>query len=367
MCIWEMKALILVGGYGTRLRPLTFSRPKPCVEFANKPIVCHQIEALAKAGVTEVVLAISYQPEAMRENIQEWERTYGVRITCSVETESMGTAGPLALAREILTRDNADGSFFVLNSDIICEYPFEEMIKYHQSHGSEGTLAVYAVDDPSKYGVIVSNEEHQILSFVEKPAKFISNKINCGLYLLSVRTLDRISLRPTSIEREIFPAMAQDRALHTFVLKGFWMDIGQPKDFLEGTKLYLASQEVLHPERLARGEGIRGNVLIDPTATIEPGSLIGPNVTIGPRCHVKAGARLINSAVLEGSFLDAHSWVKNSIIGWKCHIGKWARLEGLCVLGEDVRIADEICLNATIVLPHKELKESVLEAKQIIM
>mmetsp|Transcript_17205 Transcript_17205/g.17125 ORF Transcript_17205/g.17125 Transcript_17205/m.17125 type:complete len:217 (+) Transcript_17205:1-651(+) len=216
-----MKALILVGGFGTRLRPLTFSCPKPCVEFCNKPIVCHQIEALAKVGVTEIVLAINYQPEMMRESIEKYAREYGVNIICSQETTPLGTAGPLALAKDILTRDNPEGSFFVLNSDIICDYPFQEMIDFHRAHGKEGTLVVFPVPDPSRYGVIVTNEANEILSFVEKPKEFISNKINAGLYLLRTSMIDRIEPKPTSIEREIFPVMAADRQLCAVTLKSF--------------------------------------------------------------------------------------------------------------------------------------------------
>jgi mannose-1-phosphate guanylyltransferase len=145
------------------------------------------------------------------------------------------------------------------------------------------------------------------------------------------------------------------------------MDIGQPKDFLEGVRLYLANLELRNPSLLTHGDGILGNVLIDSSAVIESGSLIGPNVSIGPNCLVRTGARVANSVMLEGSSVGSHSLVKGSIIGWKSHIGKWGRLEGLSVLGEDVKVADEICLNATIVLPHKDLKESVLEPKQIIM
>lgn len=360
-----MKALILVGGFGTRLRPLTLSRPKPCVEFANKPIICHQIEALAAAGVTEVVLAIGYLPDLMKENIELWERTYQIKITCSEEGEPMGTAGPLALARDILSRDNTEDLFFVLNSDVICHYPFQEMLKYHKSHGCEGTLCVCEVDDPSKYGVVVSNEAQEVQFFIEKPVQFISKKVNCGLYVFSLRALDRVPLRPSSMA-ELLPAMALDYTLREFLLVGFWMDIGQPKDYLEGTRLYLSSLEAKHSDRLSKEVGIRGNVLIDPTATIEPGCLLGPNVTIGANCHIKAGSRLIDSTVLQGTSMEAYCWVKNSIIGWNCRIGKWARLEGLCVLGEDVGIADEICLNATVVFPHKELRHSIFEPSQVI-
>ena len=217
-----MKALILVGGFGTRLRPLTFSCPKPCVEFANKPILEHQIEALVQAGVTEVVLAINYQPEAMLDIQSKLIEKYKINIICSQETTPLGTAGPIAAARHILSPEGQPESyFFVLNSDIICDYPFLEMLEFHKRHGKQGTIVVTPVNDPSKYGVVVSNDHQEILSFVEKPKNFISNKINAGLYLFSSSVLNRIENRPTSIEREIFPLMAKDREICSFTLKGF--------------------------------------------------------------------------------------------------------------------------------------------------
>lgn len=353
-----MKALILVGGFGTRLRPLTFSMPKPCVEFCNKPIVCHQIEALAKVGVTEIVLAINYQPEMMRESIEKYTIEYGVKIIVSQETTPLGTAGPLALAKDILTRDNPEGSFFVLNSDIICDYPFQEMIDSHRAHGKEGTLVVFPVSDPSRYGVVVTNETNEIISFVEKPKEFISNKINAGMYLLKTSVLDRIEIRPTSIEREIFPAMAADRQLSAVTLNSFWMDIGIPKDYLTGTELFMAHFAKKSPEKLARGSKFIGNVIVDPSAEIEDGCLIGPNVCIGSNCKVKSGTRISNSVIFSDTEISSHSWINGSIIGWKNKIGRWVRIEGLSVFGEDVVIKDEVMLNGTIILPHKEVKDS---------
>jgi mannose-1-phosphate guanylyltransferase len=230
-----MKALILVGGFGTRLRPLTLSVPKPIVPFANKEMVVHQIEALVRAGVTEVILAVNYHPEAMKNNLEKWEKVLNVQITYSHETEPMGTAGPLALAKDRLCENNEP--FFVLNSDITCNYPLEEMLRFHKSHGKEGTILVTKVDDPSKYGVIVSDQEGKIERFVEKPKTYVGNKINAGIYVLNPSVIKRIPLKPTSIEKEVFPKMAEDGQLYRFVLKGYWMDIGQPKDFITGSAM----------------------------------------------------------------------------------------------------------------------------------
>jgi mannose-1-phosphate guanylyltransferase len=363
-----MKALILVGGYGTRLRPLTFSCPKPCVEFANMPILEHQILALVQAGVTEVVLAINYQPEAMHEIQSRLIAKYNINIICSQEVVPLGTAGPIAAARDILlSKGTGESYFFVLNSDIICDYPFVEMVNFHKSHGKQGTIVVTPVDDPTKYGVVVSNDAFEVISFIEKPKKFISNKINAGLYLFSSSVLDRIENKPTSIEREIFPLIAKDRELCSFTLQGFWMDIGQPKDYLLGLELYLEFLGKKSPEKIAKGTLFTGNVLVDQDSLIGEGCLIGPNVCIGPGVKIESGARIANTVILAGSQIGAHSWIKGSIIGWRSKIGKWVRIEGLTVLGENVQVKDEVCLNAIIVLPHKEVKESEMEKGKILL
>lgn len=233
----QMKALILVGGYGTRLRPLTLSRPKPLVEFANKPMLTHQIEALVEAGVREVILAVSYRAEQMEKELSEEANKLGVKLIFSHETEPLGTAGPLALAKDFLVSTNEP--FFVLNSDIICEFPFKELVEFHKNHGKEGTIVVTKVEEPSKYGVVVYDDTGKIASFIEKPPDFVSNKINAGMYILNPSVLNRIKLQPTSIEKEVFPFMAEDGELYAFELKGFWMDVGQPQDFLTGNYSFM--------------------------------------------------------------------------------------------------------------------------------
>lgn len=360
-----MKALILVGGYGTRLRPLTLTKPKPLVEFCNKPMVLHQIEALVQVGVNHVILAVSYLSDMLQREMEVEAKRLNIKITLSQETEPLGTAGPLALARHYLQAD--DEPFFVLNSDVICEFPFEDMIKFHKDHQCEGTICVTKVEEPSKYGVVVyESDTGKIERFVEKPREYVSNKINAGLYIFNPTILDRIELRPTSIEKEIFPAMANDKQLYAFELKGFWMDVGQPKDYLTGLTLYLNYVRHKHPERLAKEHGIVGNVLLDPTAKIGERCRIGPNVVIGPRVIVQDGVCLKNCTILADSLVKSHSWIANSIIGWRCTVGKWVRLENTTVLGLDVSVQDELFINGGVILPHKSISESVPEPKILI-
>lgn len=361
-----MKGLILVGGYGTRLRPLTLTLPKPLVEFANRPMILHQIEALAQAGVTDIVLAVNYRPEVMVSTLKKYEEEYGVSITFSVEEEPLGTAGPLKLAEKVLKKDKSP--FFVLNSDVICEYPFKELADFHTAHGGLGTIVATKVDEPSKYGVIVHDRDipNLIDRFVEKPVEFVGNRINAGLYILNPEVIDLIDMKPTSIEKETFPILVEKKQLYSFDLEGFWMDVGQPKDFLTGTGLYLNSVRRRFPEKLADEPFVTGNVIIDPTAKIDPTALIGPDVVIGPNVVVGEGARIQRSVLLANSEVKAHALVKSTIVGWNSRIGKWARTEGVTVLGDDVEVKNEVYVNGAKVLPHKSISSNV-ETPSIIM
>merc|ERR1712051_709978 len=360
-----MKALILVGGYGTRLRPLTLSRPKPLVEFANKPILLHQIEALVDCGVAHVVLAVSYQADQLEQEMQVEAARLGISISFSHEKEPLGTAGPLALAREILGKD--DAPFFVLNSDVICDFPFRDMVAFHKGHGREGTIVVTKVEGPSKYGVVFYDQSTgKIESFVEKPQEFVSNKINAGIYIFNPSILDRIEVKPTSIEKEVFPVMAEEDQLYCMELQGFWMDIGQPKDFLTGMCMYLDSLKTKKNNQLSKDPCIVGNVIVDPSAKIGANCRIGPNVTIGPDFVIEDGVCIKRCTVLKGAKINSHSWLESCIIGWRCKVGRWVRMENVTVLGEDVIVNDEIYINGGKVLPHKSIGNSVPEP-QIIM
>jgi mannose-1-phosphate guanylyltransferase len=292
----------------------------------------------------------------------QYEQEYNVKITFSVETEPLGTAGPLKLAEKILGKD--DTPFFVLNSDVICDYPFQQLAAFHKTHGNEGTIVVTKVEEPSKYGVVVHKpgQTSRIDRFVEKPVEFVGNRINAGIYVLNPSVLKRIELRPTSIEQETFPAICADGELHSFDLEGFWMDVGQPKDFLAGTCLYLSSLAKKGSKKLVPSSTPyvhQGNVLVDPTAKIGKNCKIGPNVTIGPNVVVGDGVRLQRCVLLANSKVKDHAWIKSTIVGWNSTIGKWARLENVSVLGDDVTIGDEVYVNGGSILPHKSIKVNV--------
>lgn len=241
------------------------------------------------------------------------------------------------------------------------------MLAFHNNHGKEGTIMVTRVDEPSKYGVVVCHEGTNLIDrFVEKPTVFVSNQINAGLYVFSTGVLNRIKAEPTSIEKDIFPLMAKNGELHAMDLPGYWMDVGQPRDFLLGSGLYLSALAKSAPLRLAVGDNFVGHVLMDETAEIGTNCKIGPNVVLGKGVVIGDGVRINRSVIFDGVEIKDHSVVMNSVIGWKSSIGKWSRVEGVSVLGEDVTIKDEIYLNGATILPHKSVAVSVPDPKIIM-
>lgn len=371
-----MRALILVGGFGTRLRPLTLTVPKPLVPFCNKPMIIHQVEALKEVGVTEVVLAVAYRPEAMMAEMEEWGKKIGMSFVFSVEDEPLGTAGPIGLARDILLQD--DQPFFVLNSDVTCCFPLKDFLQFHRQHGKEGSIMTTKVTDWEKYGVVVHNERTGLIErFVEKPSQFVGDQINAGIYLLNKSILRRIPERNCSIEKEIFPQMAQAKELYAFHLPGFWMDIGQPKDYLKGLAKFLPAiagtpkaidlkTEGTHHPTAALPYVVLGNVIIHPSARIGHGSVIGPNATIGPNVVLGEGCRVEQAAIFENTRLGPGCRISNSIIGWNNRIKGWATIIECSVFGDDVDVEEGVFCRGLRVLPNKSVSTNYYEPAIII-
>lgn len=179
---------------------------------------------------------------------------------------------------------------------------------------------------------------------------------------------------PTSIERDVFPFMAEEGQLYSMDLDGFWMDIGQPADYLKGTNVFLEDISQNDSSKLAKGKNVKGNVLIvyilinkHPTAQISEDSIIGPNVVIGPNVTVKSGSRILNSVLMSDSIIESSSYIEGSIIGWKSQVGSWVRIEGLSILGEDVTVADNLYINSSIILPNCRVKTSLKNPGTILM
>jgi mannose-1-phosphate guanylyltransferase len=330
------KGLIIVGGFSTRLRPITLSCPKPIIDFANKPGIVHQIEALQKAGVDEVILALLHSIDLFRSTLEPYVkkvtfpmvfiniRKLGIKITYSQESQPLGTGGCLALVKDKLQ----GGPFFVLNGDVFCDFPFEQLLQFHKTSGGDATILVKDVENPSQYGVVISDESGKILQFIEKPSTFVGNSINAGIYILDPRALELIQPIPTSIEKDVFPKIVKQGKMYCTKLSGFWIDIGNPKDYLLGHKLY---QKYLSE---TTGTTITSIIVIfvfryrlkscfqHPDSTVEHGVEIGDNVTIGEGCIIRRGSRLDNCIIMSGTTVNEGSCITDSIVCKKCTIGK---------------------------------------------
>ncbi|KAE9555998.1 hypothetical protein FO519_000854 [Halicephalobus sp. NKZ332] len=336
-----MKALILAGGYGTRLRPLTLTQPKPLVEFANKSIVVHQLEALAAVRVDTAILALSYRADQVENEVQKHANRLGIRIIFSVEDEPLCTAGPIALARDYL---NDSEPFFILNSDVICSFPFAEMMAFHKKHGREGTMAVTNVEEPSKYGVVIYNKQDgKIERFVMKPQECDGNKINAGIYILNPSVLERIPVAPASIVQKV-----------NFIRVCMYL-----------SDLVRRHKNTSGGSSLAKGPNISEPVMVHESSRLPHNGTIGPNVVIGANVVMEDGVRIQNSTVLAGTVIKEYSHINSCIIGKKCSVGRWVRIEN-SVIGDDVVIKDELYLNGARILPHKSIFVNIPEPNIIM-
>jgi len=346
-----LAALVLVGGYGTRLRPLTFTRSKPLVEFCNRPMCEYMLDALVQVGCKRIVLALSCLQADLDVYIKEFSlKNPSVEIIPSVETVAMGTAGPIALARKYLEGHR----FFMLNSDVISPYPFKELLDFHIEHGGEGTIMGWVVEDGSRFGVIDSDESGKVLGFREKPSTNNTNcLINAGHYILNPSVIDRVPLEPCSIERQTFPQMASEGQLFVMKLSGYWMDIGTPSAFIDGIPL------------LVNGEK---KYLIHESATVDPTTTIGENVVIGKNCKIGQNTKLNNCVILAGSVIGKNCTISNSIIGWDNVINDSVTVSDNSVLGEKVVVAQGLELRNAIVCPYKGVgKDNLKVSNQVII
>ena len=316
-----MQAVILVGGFGTRLRPLTRDIPKQMLPVVDRPIIEHVVAHLAGHGVTRVVLSLGFRPEAFADAYPDGTCA-GLPLHYAVEPEPLDTAGAVRFAALEAGMGADDDTFLVLNGDVLTDLDIGAMVASHRAAGAEATLALTEVDDPSRYGVVPTDAEGRVLGFVEKPdaESAPSRWINAGTYVLELSILDRIpDGRPVSIEREVFPAMAAEGCLHAMRSDAYWIDTGTPEAYIRA--------------QLDLVDGTRGDLpAVHPSATVDPSadvqrSIVMAGATVGP------GAHLLNSIVMDGGRVGAGAVVVDSVVGPGAHVGEGASLTDLTVIG----------------------------------
>lgn len=319
-----MRAVVLVGGFGTRLRPLTLTTPKQMLPVVDQPMIERVVRSLGRHGVTEAVLSLGYRPDAFMESYPDGTCA-GVRLSYAVEPEPLDTAGAVRFAAEAA---GIDETFIVVNGDVLTDLDVGALWEFHRSHGGEGTIALTPVEDPSRYGVVPIDGDGRVIEFVEKPPAGTapSNWVNAGTYVLEPAVLDLIEGgRKVSIERETFPTLASQRSLYAVQSSAYWLDAGTPASYLQA--------------QLDLIDGHRGEAeaAVHPTVELSGDAAVRHSVVMAG-ARVGDAVELTGSVVLPGARIEAGSVIVDSIIGAHARIGSGCSLRDLTVVGHEVHI-----------------------------
>ncbi len=347
-----MKAILLAGGKGTRLRPLTIHTPKPIVPIFNRPFLHYQLDLLKQvAEIDEVVLSLNYQPRRIEELFGDGSES-GLAIRYVVEPAPLGTAGAVRYAGESLRE-----SVVVFNGDVLTEVDLGAVIALHRERKAKATIVLTPVENPGAYGLVETDDRGNIRRFLEKPSpdEITCDTINAGIYILEPDTFDRIPKEtPWSIERSFFPSLIErGETFVAYVYRGYWIDIGTPdkymqvhRDILDGR--YKASpfgtavsNAWVSPQaRVEDGATITGPCFLDQGTVVKAGARIGPYSVIGRQCHVEEHAVIEHAIIWANSRISQEAVVRGSIMGRHCHIGRSASVGQGVVLGDKSVLTD---------------------------
>ena len=355
-----MQALILAGGEGTRLRPMTSTMPKPVIPLVGRPFIGYMIEWLRGHGVDDVIMSCGFMAEGVRAVLGDGER-HGVRLRYVEEPKPLGTGGALKFAEDLL-----DERFYMLNGDVLTDMNLTAQLAQHERTGARATLALIAVEDPSAYGLVRLDGDQAVTEFLEKPSAGEEpaagdgglDLINAGAYILERSVLDVIAPAGTnsSIEREVFPVLVGE-GLYGYESEGYWLDVGTPDRYLQGTFDILEGivrteigERLGDAQRaLADGAHVEGRVvppaLVGPGCRIAAGAIVGGRTVLGAGVEVGEGAHIETSVVLDGSRIGARTTIRASIVGARVSIGEHCHLDGGVVIGDGVSIGSDNVLD----------------------
>lgn len=325
-----MKALLIAGGFGTRMRPLTHTRPKHLLPIANKPHIDHVLDRLQRHGIRQCVLLTSYLADAFAGTVAS-AKERGFEVEVAHEETPLGTAGALKNAEALI----GDGTFLALNGDVLTDADLTELIAFHRSRGAEGTILLTPVEDPTQFGVVPTDGEGRVEAFIEKPSPGAAptNMINAGVYVLEPSVLRRIPAgEEYSAERALFPELVAEQTLYAFPTEAYWLDVGTPEKYRLANMDALAGRYVVEEVSL-RAEGdnvIGGGAKVDPSATVVS-SAVGAGSSIGP------DAKIESSVLLPAVRIEAGATVIDSILGEGVRVRAGARVEAATVAdAEDI-------------------------------
>jgi NDP-sugar pyrophosphorylase family protein len=348
-----MKAILLAGGKGTRLRPLTIHTPKPIVPIFGRPFLHYQIDLLKTVPeIDEVILSLNYQPRRI-EGVFGHGDGLGLKINYVVEPAPLGTAGAVRYAGESL-----DSTVIVFNGDVMTAVDLPAALRLHRERKAKATIVLTPVDNPSSYGLVETDDTGNVRRFLEKPKpeEITCNTINAGIYILEPDTLDRIPKDTAwSIERSFFPSLVDRKETFVaYIYDGYWIDIGTPakymlvhRDTMDGR--FAAAPFAGAPRPLAwvapgarveNGATVEAPCYIDSDTVVKAGARIGPYTVIGRQCQVEEDAVVERSIVWAGSRVGRDAAVRESILGRHCHVGRSAAVDGGIVLGDKSVITD---------------------------
>ncbi|HET8577255.1 MAG TPA: NDP-sugar synthase [Methylomirabilota bacterium] len=350
----QLTAVILAGGQGTRLRPLTLTKPKPTVPLLNIPFLAYQLDLLAQHGITEVILSCSYLVEEVRRTMGDGA-VYGVHLRYAVETEPLGTAG--GIRNSVNPADS--GLVIVLNGDILTDADLGALLAFHAERTARVTIYLTRVPDPTRYGLVELGDRGRIRDFVEKPdpARVTTDTINAGVYVLDRALLARIPPgRMVSIEREIFPALVGDGVpCYGWIGSGYWIDIGSPEKYRQAQLDLLAGRvatRVTPAGPWMGGRWIADGVTLGPTVTLvspcvigagsrlDPECRVGPNAVLGEDCSVGRGAVVEGAVLWEQVDVGERALLRDCIVGSGARVGAGAQIGPGVVLRSDVAVPD---------------------------
>ena len=376
-----MKAVLMAGGFGTRLRPLTANTPKPMVPLGNKPIIEHTVELLKAHGFDELIVLLYFLPDAITEHFGDGSR-WGVRIRYVMPAADLGTAGAVRFAAEALGEP-----VLVISGDILTDFDLGRAVRFHREGGAEATLVLTRVENPLAYGIVIIDEAGRITRFLEKPTwgEVFSDTINTGIYLLEPSVLGAIPAgREYDFGKDLFPTLLREgRALAGYVASGYWRDIGDLVEYrLANLDLLQGRVRVTPPGRRLEGlerdiwldEGarvdvtthLRGAVIIGRDAQIEPNARIAYSV-IGPGCAVGEGAQLEGCVLWEGAQVGPRAVLQECVVGRRAIIRAYATIQEGAVVSDGCKIGAEAVVRANVkVWPSKEVEDGATLAVSLV-
>ena len=329
-----MRAIILVGGFGTRLRPLTNDKPKQMLTVGNKPMLENVIQELSQHGITEVILSMGFKPDIFIDKYPE-EVCAGLPLKYVVEPTPLDTAGAIRFA---VAESDIKDTFLVCNGDVITETDLSELIDFHKTITAEATISLTPTTNPSQYGIVPTDKSGKVTGFIEKPSgpDFETNLINAGYYVMEPSVVNRIANdRPVSVETEIFPNMVEDERLFAVPSDRYWIDAGIPETFLK------ANLDLINGQRMKNINGVHPEASISPDAVIKS-SIIGRGVSIGDGAHIE------NSVLMEGVEVEKNVMVEGSIVGERAKVEENCQILELTIINHEEIVEKGSQLRATI-------------------